>query len=571
MRQTPEHLNTGPRWPRVVTLTLLVAALLGWVAWLWATAQAYPQAGQPNHQQSAQDTPPAQVAPVQCVSYAPFRRQGHAPWVANLVVSEAQITEDLRLLRPLTTCVRTYGVDRGLAHVPAAARALGMKVMLGVWLGRDDHINREQLNQGLALARAYPDVVDLLVVGNEVLLRREQSPEGLAHWLAQARAASPVPVAYADVWEFWQRHAPTLRPHVDVVAAHILPYWEDEPVAVQHAVAHVHRIAAQLETHFAPLPVLIAETGWPAAGRQRGAAVPGVAEQQRFVRDLLAHPPQRYNLIEGFDQPWKRALEGAMGGHWGLLEADGRQRVTLQDHAPPPDGVHALWWWTLGGAVVGALAMRVAHRTWRCGWPVASLVGALTLPWAVLQWHMLHTWSRSPLEAWLGGLYALLALWAAVWGGGVLATLSAGRVPLGRTRRWLGGLHLALLFATAWVAMGLVFDGRYRPLVWPLLAAGAGVLALLPTPTWPDAEPSPLQRWAVQARGLALVCGLAAPLLWWQEGLANTQAWAAGLMWVCLAVATHRQLRGCAGGAGAHAATQPQPANNTANAPRSAE
>ena len=133
------------------------------------------------------------------------------------------------------------------------------------------------------------------------------------------------------------------------------------------------------------------------------------------------------------------------------------------------------------------------------------------------------------------------------------------------------GITMVHVPTTAWVAMGLVFDGRYRPLVWPLLAAGAGVLALLPTPTWPDAEPSPLQRWAVQARGLALVCGLAAPLLWWQEGLANTQAWAAGLMWVCLAVATHRQLRGCAGGAGAHAATQPQPANNTANAPRSAE
>ena len=28
----------------------------------------------------------------------------------------------------------------------------------------------------------------------------------------------------------------------------------------------------------------------------------------------------RVNVIEAFDQPWKRALEGTVGGHWGLFD-----------------------------------------------------------------------------------------------------------------------------------------------------------------------------------------------------------------------------------------------------------
>jgi glucan 1,3-beta-glucosidase len=32
----------------------------------------------------------------------------------------------------------------------------------------------------------------------------------------------------------------------------------------------------------------------------------------------------RVNVIEAFDQPWKRRLEGTVGGHWGLFDAYSR-------------------------------------------------------------------------------------------------------------------------------------------------------------------------------------------------------------------------------------------------------
>jgi hypothetical protein len=78
------------------------------------------------------------------------------------------------------------------------------------------------------------------------------------------------------------------------------------------------------------------------------AARPGGAgdtdEQARFVRGMLARQaaePLDFNLIEAFDQPWKRALEGAMGGAWGLFDADGIQRVPLAGPLPP----NPRWFW----------------------------------------------------------------------------------------------------------------------------------------------------------------------------------------------------------------------------------
>src|SRR5690606_30756330 len=70
-------------------------------------------------------------------------------------------------------------------------------------------------------------------------------------------------------------------------------------------------------------PVVIGETGWPSAGRQREGAIPSRVNQARYVREFLALAERRgwqYNFIEAVDQPWKRWLEGTVGGHWGMLD-----------------------------------------------------------------------------------------------------------------------------------------------------------------------------------------------------------------------------------------------------------
>ncbi|MEF8715329.1 MAG: hypothetical protein V5B39_17575 [Accumulibacter sp.] len=86
--------------------------------------------------------------------------------------------------------------------MPAIARSLGMRVVLGEWIDGDAARNAAQPQRALALAGDYADVTDLLVIGNEVLLRGEQTPAALASLLARAKRTSSVPIAYADVRPF---------------------------------------------------------------------------------------------------------------------------------------------------------------------------------------------------------------------------------------------------------------------------------------------------------------------------------------------------------------------------------
>lgn len=464
-----------------------------------------------------------------CVSYAPFRRPGHSPFEPGLNIPPKLIEEDLLLLAKVTNCVRTYGVDRGLDAVPALARKLGLRVVLGAWIDRDATNNAAQMRRALALSHEYADVIDLLIIGNEVLLRGEQTPAALATLLDQARRTSAVPVAYADVWEFWLRYGEILRPHVDVVAAHILPYWEDNPVGIEQAVEHIVTVNAKIRAFFSPLPVFVGETGWPAAGRQRGAALPGPSEQTRFVRELLARqdPNLHYNLVEGFDQPWKRQLEGEMGGYWGLFTADGQQRVRL-DGALPAD---PLWWRLPLVALSGGLLWLLSGLGWRAAMAsclVLSLSGAVTLILGLLQWEMLWQSARNLLDWMLGGGLALSALFCAVSASRQLARVFEGRAAVGATSFWT----TALLVFVVLNAVALLFDGRYRPLCWPLLAAPGVLLLSLALCGVRFARGN---RTAMCLAGLLV---LAAPWLLWQEGLRNTQAWGLASQIMLLALAT---------------------------------
>ena len=51
----------------------------------------------------------------------------------------------------------------------------GLKVLQGIWLSGDPAKDGVQIATGVALAKAYPDTIRALVVGNEVLLRGEMS------------------------------------------------------------------------------------------------------------------------------------------------------------------------------------------------------------------------------------------------------------------------------------------------------------------------------------------------------------------------------------------------------------
>ena len=262
-------------------------------------------------------------AKLQCLSYAPFRG-AQTPLVETTQISTEQMAEDLAQLAKVTDCVRTYSVDNGVDQVPALAAKVGLKVIQGIWLGSNRFKNLAQIATAVQLAKSYPGTVTGLVVGNEVLLRGEMTAADLVSNIRIVKSQAPgVPVTYADVWEYWLKNR-EVHDAVDFVTIHILPYWEDIPIKAKFAAAHVDSIRRRMVVAFPGKEILVGETGWPSHGRMREGALPSRTSQARVVSeilDLARRDGFRVNLIEAYDQPWKRQLEGTVGGYWGLFDA----------------------------------------------------------------------------------------------------------------------------------------------------------------------------------------------------------------------------------------------------------
>jgi len=430
-----------------------------------------------------------------CVSYAPFRGS-QTPFDRSLVIPRAQIEDDLRRLAERTRCVRTYSVTHGLWQVPEAARAAGVQMLLGIWVGRDPDDNAKELAKAIEVINTNKDVIRAVVVGNEVMLRGELPAAQLVEMIREVKRKTGLPVTYADVWEFWEKF-PEIAPAVDFITIHILPYWEDHPIGIDGAVDHIFTIHEQVQRQFPGRTLLIGETGWPSFGRQREAARPSPANQARFVRQFLAQAETRqvdYNLIEAFDQPWKRAAEGAVGGNWGLFDEARQAKFAMR--GPVSNQPHWPWLAAAGIALGGLLlwpARRTAHgAAGRLGLALAAQAAGLAL---VLHAANLAAAARNAVE-WLQGGFGL-ALGAAIAATLLRVFAQAGPWPapagVRRVLDWverpaevgfdaglaLGLLRLGAVFAIAVVTLGLAFDARYRdfPVALHALTAG-GFLAL---------------------------------------------------------------------------------------------
>jgi len=444
MSSTPSPVFRRAGWAWVV----LVALALAGTYWWWAI-------GRPV---ALPDAPSARIA---CVSYAPFRNAGETPLDALAFISPERIDEDLRALSQRFDCVRTYSQGQGLSAVPQIAERYGMKVLMGIWLGADKKSNAQQIELGIATARKYPQVLRGVIVGNEVLLRGDLSATQLEGYLREVRSAISVPVTYADVWEYWMRH-PELAGSVDYLTIHVLPYWEDEPVSPERAVQHVATVYATVQQTFPGRRVMIGETGWPSAGRPRQAASASLVNEARYLREFLVyaatvHMP--YNVIEAFDQPWKRVQEGAAGGYWGIFDVQAQPKFAMQ--GPVIEEPH--WWagWLAGVAGAGWFASigawRRRWRGWR-GWTALALTGVASgcaLAWQYRQmWYAcgnLWEWTESFIAC---GVALLTALLLARW----IAARLAGVTPPSVS----GWLRLGWLFALAFYGLLLAFNGRYR-------------------------------------------------------------------------------------------------------------
>jgi glucan 1,3-beta-glucosidase len=428
-----------------------------------------------------------------CVSYAPFRGN-QDPFGPDVPIDPRQIDEDLAQLKQITNCVRTYSVDHGLDQIPEIARRHGIKVMQGLWLSSLPDLSRKQVEITIALAKRYPDVIQAVIVGNEVLLRGEMSAVALAQTIREVKAQVPMPVTYADVWEFWLRNR-DLATAVDFITIHILPYWEDNPIPAREAARHVDAIRKQVVAAFPDKEVFLGEFGWPSAGRMREGALPSRVNQARTLHEVLAQAKRdnyRANVIEAYDQPWKRKLEGTVGGHWGLFDA-------YQRHAKFTWGAsvsnHPHWRWQAAAGVglaafafaAGWLALRgrkPPDHVWpriAAGALVAGALIGLTIENVPLESLTLGDWLRNlawASAALLSPLIVAAALASSVTVPSLVRMLArAPQRPQHPLELALGAVLLLLVVLAVQAALGLVFEPRYRDFPFaPLLGASLPLL-----------------------------------------------------------------------------------------------
>jgi exo-beta-1,3-glucanase (GH17 family)/cellulose synthase/poly-beta-1,6-N-acetylglucosamine synthase-like glycosyltransferase len=296
------------------------------------------------------------------------------------------IDRDLRIVASRVARVRTYSSTDGMEQIPRLAKKHGLKVTAGAWLDTRTERNERELRNLVRTARSQGNV-ERVIVGNETILRGDFRPAELGRILRKVRSQVKQPVSTAEPWHVWIRY-PELAENVDFIAAHILPYWEGVPA--EKALRFTLDRYDELRRAFPDKPVLIAEVGWPSHGNRREHAVASQVNQARFLRRFLNAAETRgidYFVMEAFDQPWKRPIEGTVGAYWGMLDVERLPKFALS--GPIVENA----WWPAQAAF-------------------AALAALLPMAWFVTRWREIRSAGRL-FYAGLMQLAASLVTWAA--------------------------------------------------------------------------------------------------------------------------------------------------------------
>ncbi len=401
------------------------------------------------------------------LSFAPFR-EGQGP-LNEKFPSPEQIDEDLRLMGEKTHSIRTYASAEGsMPAIPALARKHGLTMIQGAWLGSLKADNKAEIAELIRSANANPDVVKRVIVGNEVLLRGDLQSGQLIEYIREVKRSVKQPVSYADVWSMYMKY-PELIKEVDFITIHILPYWEDEPITVDQAPAHIERIFKQVQHEadtIAPdKPILIGESGWPGEGRQRGWSVPSVVNEAKFIRALIKVANENgfdYNIVEAFNQSWKSELEGVVGANWGLYSVDRKEVFPLTGKVyENPD-------WLNGVIASTILFLGIVVCCWKPLQALSSLrltffllfsqiLALLLANMAESLWYTSYSdWQRFQTILTVG-LNATLAGLILQRGYGLLAN----RVANPKFGAWIYTLYIVFAGFAIYKTFGLALNGRY--------------------------------------------------------------------------------------------------------------
>ena len=248
--------------------------------------------------------------------------EGQAPGDA---IGEAQIRERLQIIQPYTRWIRTFSCTDGHEHTPRIAHELGLKTLVGAWIGTDAAINEREIQGVIEVARAGH--ADIVAVGNEVLLREDMAEDELLACIQRVRQALPgVPVGYVDAYYLFELH-PKITAACDVVLTNCYPFWEGCPR--EGALAYMQSMLRRTRAAAPGKRIVISETGWPDQGSAFHGSVPSTAGAMAYFVDTFEWAEREGIEVfhfAAFDEAWKVGAEGDVGAYWGLWDKDGKPK-----------------------------------------------------------------------------------------------------------------------------------------------------------------------------------------------------------------------------------------------------
>jgi exo-beta-1,3-glucanase (GH17 family) len=260
-------------------------------------------------------------AKIHGLSFSPYT-EGQGPGTS---LGEEQIRARLSIIEPYVGWIRTFSCTDGHELVPRIAHEKGLKTLVGVWLDDDRDHNELELENAIRVAR--DGYVDVIGVGNEVLLRGDLSEDELLDYLRRAREALPnIDIGYVDAYFEFAAH-PRITEACDVILANCYPFWESCPA--EHALLYMKEMYRTAQAAANGKRVIVSETGWPNIGSAEGGAVPSYENAIKYLVDTYQWAEAESIEIfyfSSFDEAWKVDAEGDVGAYWGLWDKDGNPK-----------------------------------------------------------------------------------------------------------------------------------------------------------------------------------------------------------------------------------------------------
>ena len=334
------------------------------------------------------------------MSYGGYRHADH-----GIEPSIDQIKEDMKLLAAMgIKMLRTYKV-----HLPHAANLLKaiselkqedpnfeMYVMLGAWIdcknawtdqepdhNQESEANASQILVAGYLANKYPDIIKVIAVGNEAMVKWAATyfvqPSIILKWVNHLQGLKKEGKLPVDLWitssdnfaswggggeEYHVEDLNALIKAVDYISMHTYPmhdthhnpdFWlesegQEEMTdlekidasmlrAKNYAMSQYQSVKDYMKSLGVDKPIHIGETGW--ASVSTGYFGPKGSKASDEYKEALYYKHMRNwtdedglscFYFEGFDEPWKGGdNSGNSEKHFGLITVEGKAKYVIWD------------------------------------------------------------------------------------------------------------------------------------------------------------------------------------------------------------------------------------------------